>query len=438
MVPWRASEEGHVTPEVLAWYERLARGRPAVLVIEATGVRAVRSGPLLRLHDDAFIPGLHTLVETVRRASGGETRLLVQIIDFLAVRRRPERSVWFRRFFQPTTEHRAALATLGQCVPAEDTAFREACIALSEDEEAVVLHPRELEDLRFGARERVSDTHLDHIAALPQVLPPAFAAAAVRARTAGFDGVELHYAHAYTLASFLSRMNNRADGYGGSLEGRVRLPLEVFAAVRRAVGDDWTVGARFLGDEVIVGGNRIDDACNIAVKLAQAGLDFISISKGGKFDDARQPRVGESVYPYTGQSGHECMPTTRIEGGPFSRNVPLAAAVRLAVRQAGYATPVVGAGGLCAFGQMEGILERGEADLVAAARQSLADPDWWLKLRLGRGNEVRRCTYTNYCEGLDQRHKMVTCKLWDRHAPEDSATQISPDGRTLIAPAWTV
>src|SRR5579859_4376234 len=89
MVPWRATEDGFVTPNVLAWYERFARGRPGALVVEATGIRDVASGPLLRVGDARFLPGLETLVDTVRRASGGETRLFIQLIDFLSVRRRP-------------------------------------------------------------------------------------------------------------------------------------------------------------------------------------------------------------------------------------------------------------------------------------------------------------------------------------------------------------
>ena len=83
MVPWRATEEGFVTREVLDWYERFAGGRPGVLVVEATGIRDVPSGPLLRIGHDRFLPGLAELVETVRRASGGRTRLFIQIIDFL-------------------------------------------------------------------------------------------------------------------------------------------------------------------------------------------------------------------------------------------------------------------------------------------------------------------------------------------------------------------
>ena len=92
MVPWRATEDGHVTPEVLEWYARFAEGQPGVLVVEATGIRDVPSGPLLRIGSDRFVPGLRHLVEAVRERSEGRTRLFIQIIDFVAVRRRPEPS----------------------------------------------------------------------------------------------------------------------------------------------------------------------------------------------------------------------------------------------------------------------------------------------------------------------------------------------------------
>ena len=100
--------------------------------------------------------------------------------------------------------------------------------------------------------------------------------------------------------------------------------------------------------------------------------------------------------------------------------------------------PVATTGGINSFELAESILRRGDADVVGAARQSLADPDWWEKVRTGRGSEIRRCIFTNYCEGLDQRHKQVTCQLWDRIAvPGDSAERLAADGRRrLVAPAW--
>src|SRR5262249_26697844 len=301
-----------------------------------------------------------------------------------------------------------------------------------------ILEPRELESLRFGYRERVTDTHLSHIRDLPKVLPQIFADAAGRAREAGFDGVELHYAHAYTMAGFLSALNDRNDGYGGPRANRARLPLEVYRAVRERAGKDYVVGVRFLGDEVIAGGNRIDDAIYFGVEFARAGIDYLSISKGGKFEDAKQPKVGSAAYPYTGQSGHECMPTTNIgPPGPFGRNVPLAAAIRKQLRKDGLSTPIVTSGGICSFWQAEEILQRGDADVIASARQSLADPDWFRKMRLGLGDQVRRCLFTNYCEGLDQAHRPVTCQLWDRiKVEEDEHVPLTADGRRYLAPAW--
>ncbi len=115
-------------------------------------------------------------------------------------------------------------------------------------------------------------------------------------------------------------------------------------------------------------------------------MDFLSLSTGGKFEDAKQPKPGDVAYPYTGPSGYECMPTALSdERGPFARQVPKQAQIRAAVRAAGLMTPIVVAGGISTFDQAEAILQRGDADLIGAARQSLADPDWFRKLRLGRG-----------------------------------------------------
>jgi 2,4-dienoyl-CoA reductase-like NADH-dependent reductase (Old Yellow Enzyme family) len=441
MVPWRATDDGLVTPNVLDWYRRFAEGQPGALVVEATGVRDVPSGPLLRIGHDRFLPGLTQLVDTVRAASGGRTRLLIQIIDFLAIRRRPEPRRFLREFLPLTPRHRAALAALRPGLDAgDDGAVRDVLCACRDDELDRVLSPRELEALRMGYRERVTDVHLPHVADLPARLPGLFADAAARAVRAGFDGVELHAAHAYTLASFLSPLNDRADGYGGSLAGRQRLPLEVLAAVRARVGPRFTVSVRFLGEEGIAGGGTLADAQAHGVAFAHAGADVLSISRGGKFEDARQPKVGEAAYPYTGASGALCMPTVFDDPPPFGRNLPLAAGVRAAVRAAGFATPVVASGGLNAFSLAEGALQRGDCDVVGAARQSLADPDWFLKLREGRGASIARCLYTNYCEALDQRHREVTCQLWDRIRQPDERPTLSADGhRRLVAPrgAWT-
>ena len=434
MVPWRSNDEGEVTEDVLKWYRRFAEGKPGVIVVEATGIRDVPSGPLLRIGDDRYIEGLKKLADTVREASDGKTRLLIQLIDFLTIRRRPDREKFLSRFLTITTAHRQRL----QMELADEADVRSEMLNLDDEALQKILSLKEWEDLSCGYRERVADTHIEGIANLPQTLPELFSQAAVRAQKAGFDGVELHYAHAYTMASFLSATNSRIDGYGGDRQARLRLPMKVFESVRQAVSDDFVVGCRFLSDEIIDGGSKLDDAVFFATEFASAGMDFLSLSRGGKFDDAKQPRVGSTSYPYTGPSGYECMPGYISDAqGPFGRNIDPVAMIRSALRQQGLATPCVVAGGLYSFFQAEAVLQAEQADIIGFARQALADPDWFEKVRTGSGGEVRVCRYSNYCEGLDQKHKQVTCELWDRESLQEEGVDLSIDGRRrLVAPAW--
>lgn len=434
MVPWRASEQGDVTEDVLHWYQRFAQGKPGAIVVEATGIRDIPSGPLLRIGDDRFIPGLRKLVEAVRKASEGETRLFIQLIDFLTIRRRPDPEKYLQRFLKISSAHRARLNM--QSDPEQQ--LRDKLLSLSAEELQQILSEKEWEDLNFGYRERVTDTHIPEIAQLPETLPDLFASAARRAQQAGFDGVELHYAHAYTMASFLSATNTRQDGYGNSRAARLCLPLEVFEAVRSATKPPFVVGCRFLSEEIVASGSSLDDACYYAEHFAKAGMDFLSLSRGGKFDDARQPKVGWAAYPYTGRSGYECMPSyISDKQGPFGRNIAPTARVRSHIRSRGYQTPCVLAGGIYSFTQAESALQNGQADIIGFARQALADPDWFEKVKTGCGDEVVLCRYSNYCEGLDQKHKQVTCELWDRKALDEAGIPMSKDGkRRLLAPTW--
>ena len=434
MVPWRASLNGDVTEAVLDWYGRFARSKPAAIVVEATGIRNIPSGPLLRISNDEYLPGLKRLVQRVKDESAGQTKLFIQTIDFLSIRRRPERKKFLSRFLEITPAHRTNL----DMVDADQENIRLALIALDDGSLEKILSRREWQSLSQGHREKVTDTHLEHIKKLPAELPKLFLSAAIRAEEAGFDGVELHFAHAYTMASFLSATNTREDNYGGSRENRLRLPLEVLQAVRQSVGDKFVLGARILADETIASGSRIDDVCYFASSFAAAGMDFLSLSRGGKFDDAKQPKTGQPAYPYTGQSGYECMPHfLSDEKGPYGRNFEATKTIRQAVLNDGYDMPIVAAGGIHNFEIAEFVLQSGIADIAGSARQSLADPDWFEKIRSGRGRDIRQCEFTNYCEGLDQAHKQVTCKLWDRVDLDQSNTPKTSDGkRRLSAPNW--
>lgn len=432
MVPWRATQMGEVTKEVIEWYARFAEGRPGAIVVEATGIRDVTSGPLLRISHDRFISGLSEIVKAVKTTSDGHTKIYIQLIDFLNIRRRPDREKYFRRFLKIRDGHRSILGL------SRDEDVREFLMNAEDDALEHILSSREFDSLKRGFRERVTDTDVDHIKYLPTVLPELFAKAAFRAKKAGFDGIELHYAHAYTMASFLSKKNTRSDGYGNSLEGRLKLPLEVLKRVRSTCGLDYTIGCRMLSDDCIDGGTGVNEAIEIASAFAAGGMDFISLSRGGKFEDALQPNVGQAIYPYTGPSGYECMPHSISDTqGPFGRNIDPTAQIKTALVERGFDTPIIVAGGIHAFDQAETILQNGQADIIGIARQALADPDWFRKVILGLGEEVNVCKYSNYCEGLDQKHKVVTCQLWDRIDLDVDSPMRTADGkRRTTAPKW--
>jgi len=275
---------------------------------------------------------------------------------------------------------------------------------------------------RSGWRQTVDMLSLEEIDGIVE----AYATAAARARRCGFDGVELHMAHAYTLSSFLSRLNPRRDDYGGSLANRLRLPLRVVRAVRAAVGDDFTVGVRFLGEECIRNGYTVVDAGPIAIELARAGVDYVSLSAGGKFEDARVI-PGEPLYPYTGYSGDRCMPGAAY---PDGANLPIPEAVRVSLRAAGLSTPVVAVGKIATRELGEQIVARGQGDLVGMARALLADPDLPRKWEAGDDERVVRCLYGNVCKALDESFKRVDCTLWPKKLGQ------APESDDVVPPAW--
>src|SRR5664280_932100 len=241
MVTRLSGDDGFVNQDIVDRYVRYAQGQVGLIVVEAMAVHHAKSGPLLRISDDKFVPGLRDLVRRIHDTS--DSKVVPQIIHFLKV----ARSGWRQ------TVDMLTLADIDQIVE------------------------------EFGD-------------------------AVVRAREAGFDGAELHSAHAYTLASFLSRTNPRVDEYGGNtLEGRLRLIGRIFENIRRKVGDDYPVGVRFLADEFIKDGYTVNDAKLIGLRLAQLGAAYLSLSVGGKFEDAVHV-PGQVPYPYTGYSGDRCMP----------------------------------------------------------------------------------------------------------------------------------
>lgn len=275
---------------------------------------------------------------------------------------------------------------------------------------------------RSGWRQTVDMLSLEEIDAIVD----AYGTAALRARTCGFDGVELHMAHAYTLSSFLSRLNPRKDEYGGSLANRLRLPLRVMRRVREAVGADFPIGVRFLGEECIRNGYTVLDAGPIAIELARAGADYISLSAGGKFEDARVI-AGEPLYPYTGYSGDRCMPGAAY---PDGANLFIPEAVRAALRGAGIDVPVIAVGKIGTKELAEEVVTRERGDLVGMARALLADPDLPKKWASGNEERVVRCIYGNVCKTLDENFKRVDCTLWPKKLGQ------APESDDDVPPRW--
>jgi 2,4-dienoyl-CoA reductase-like NADH-dependent reductase (Old Yellow Enzyme family) len=267
---------------------------------------------------------------------------------------------------------------------------------------------------RSGWRQKVEDFKAED---LPKIVDD-HVAAAKRALSAGFDFIEIHMGHAYVLASFLSRSNKRTDGYGGRLENRMKLPIEIYQAVRNLVGDSFPLGIRINGEDFVVQGNTLAQSTVIARRFAQIGVDYISVSAGSRFEDAVVPAEGNPPDPMSGYSGHRMSPWF---WWPDGTHVYLAEGVRKAIREAGLETPVVTAGKIREPKHAEEILEEGKADIIGLCRALLADPDWPVKAKDGREKEIVRCVACNWCLEADSRYEQVKCARYPEsylHAPE--------------------
>lgn len=188
-----------------------------------------------------------------------------------------------------------------------------------------------------------------------------FVDAAVRAKKAGFDGVEIHGAHGYLLAQFLSRgVNKRTDRYGGSITARARIVCEIIRGIRKACGPDFPIGVRTSGEEGYEAGNRIQDAVVQSMLFEEAGADVIHVSHG------------IPIHSYHTPSGF---------------NISNVRQVKEAV-----SVPVIGVGRMNDPGLILGALTTGAMDLVALGRESVCDPHLPEKIREGRLEEIFTCT----------------------------------------------
>jgi 2,4-dienoyl-CoA reductase-like NADH-dependent reductase (Old Yellow Enzyme family)/thioredoxin reductase len=208
-----------------------------------------------------------------------------------------------------------------------------------------------------------------------------FVNTAERAKRVGYDMVELHGSHGYFINQFMSPfMNKRIDEFGGSLENRMRFPLELIKAMRNAVGPDFPIGFRISAVEFVPGGITLEESTIIAQMLEAAGVDYISVSAGVfetiiKFIDLMRDPEGWKEYIWE----------------TIKKSIKI---------------PVVGGGGLRHPDFCERLLVENKADFIGLARPFLADPEWPQKAQEGRIEDIRMCISCNEClYGSNRRRK---------------------------------
>ncbi len=359
-----AESDGSCGERIQAYYEARAAGGAGLLIMGVCAIAypAGTAEPYqVGVSDDRFVPGLTALAERVHR-HGAKVAMQLQHAGKTAVRDLAEgRELWVPSPPPPLK------TDMMQALTREELG---AFISSSKRREAP------------GVTIRVMDRA--DIAQMAEW----FAAAAERARRAGFDGVEIHAAHSYIIAGFLSSYYNRRDDeYGGPLENRARMLLEVIAAVRARVGADFPLWLRLDAEEIRTpGGITLDDARAVARMAEAAGVDAVSVSAYANTSTG----VAFTEAPLVQQK---------------AAFLPWAAAIK-----AGLKIPVI------AVGRLEPevadtAIGAGQCDFVAMARKLLADPDLPRKLAENRPEDIRPCIYCYACVSQIFINQRVKCAV---------------------------
>lgn len=332
---------GHVCEETVQYYTRRARGGVGLITTEAMYVHpsgAHRTGAM-GIDCDELIPGLTSLTDAVHAAGG---KIAAQLTH--------------------------AGRVVGGAVRPADYARPWGPSALPHRKTGEMSHAMTTEEIRTVVK--------------------AFGAAAVRAKRGGFDAVEVHGTHGYLLMQFMSPLwNRRADEYGGSLENRMRFPIEVVEQIRESVGPDYPVIYRMGGSELLLGGMTLDHALALAVALEKAGVSAFHVSGG----------INETPEDMKNSIGTNYAPK-----GYF---LNYAACVKKAVT-----VPVIAVGRLGDPDVAACAIAEHKSDMVCLGRQLLADPEWPNKVRENRTDEIVRCISCNRgcIEELCLQHS-ITC-----------------------------
>jgi 2,4-dienoyl-CoA reductase (NADPH2) len=358
-----AEEDGHCGERIQRYYEERAAGGAGMVIV---GVGAITwpdgacNPNQVAASDDLFLPGLMALTRRVHK-HGCKAAIQLQHAGKIAV----QDIAAGRPMLVPSIPPHQSGDMLAALTPAEMGAFVSNYTAEGAKIEYKVATQADIDDLIIK-----------------------FAEAAERAKRAGFDAVELHAGHGYILSEFLSpNMNKREDHYGGSLENRARLLIEVIKAVKEKVGKDFPIWCRLDSKEYrIEGGINYDDAKRTAQLAEAAGIDAIHVSAYGN------PAIGVAFT----EAPLVQKPAAYVE---------FAAGIKQKI-----SIPVI------AVGRIEPeladkIIAEGKADFIAMGRKLLADPELPNKLAENRPGDIRPCIYCYTCVSQIFLNKSVMCAV---------------------------
>ena len=333
MVPTDISSsnaDGSINQRVITYHEQIAKGGCGFIIIGATTPDKATGRPTVTCvaaDEDPLIPGLANLAEAMHRYGA---KCAVQI-------QHPGRqAAWPRKNLMSASDH--VLDVPGSA--GHEVIYAE---SLAQGKSIRAMSVEEIYDLieKFGE-------------------------AAWRVQQAGFDSVELHGAHGYLIAQFMSPfVNKRNDRFGGSFMGRMRFTMEIISRIQMKCGKGYPLGIRYSGDEWIEGGRRLDETVRVAMLMEEMGLAYVDISAG--IFESPGTVMDPMYYP---------------EGW----NTYTAEEVKKHVR-----IPVITSHSLRNPDYCEKILSENKADMVGFSRQLIADAYWADKARLGKKEEIRRC-----------------------------------------------
>lgn len=334
-----ATSQGYITERNKLYYRTRTLGGVGLIVLECANIDPANRHRMkcITIADDKFIPGLLELTKVIHE---GAVPVVIQI------------------------------GHPGRLAASKVTGSRPIAPSAVPNPAGEVPRVMTIEDI-----ERVQDL---------------FVKAAVRAKAAGFDGVEIHGSHGYLITQFVSPYSNkRTDQYGGTLANRMRFPLEIVSKVRAATGPDFLVFFRMSATEFRPAGEgfNLEEAVPYAVALEKAGVDVLDISAG----------TNETL-----ETMAKVIPMRNTPPGCFT---DLSAAIKKAVT-----IPVITVGRIDTPEVAEKILTEGQADLVALGRALLADAYWPLKAKEGRSAEITKCIACNKgCLGELNKHENLVC-----------------------------